>query len=253
MLTHDRSCCECAVTTAEICSGSEAGSYSSLIDACRTWLESQGPLRTCNKVLEGQNSRNKQDKGRRVRESRAQKDPGASVLGLDRQGPSLDTQGPSPGYIQGPSLDTQGPSPGSENGRSCPETGRHCPGPEAKTRETNETKGEGCEPHERGGVRERAGSTDRALHSTRRGPHQGTDRGPRSTRRGPHQGRSGGALARRRVGIARREVAGRAVAWRLLSRVRGRRRHHPLCLGGAGSGVRGRVMTSSQLIPSGCA
>ena len=35
-----------------MCSGSEAGSYSRLIDSCITQLQAQGPPRTCNESKE---------------------------------------------------------------------------------------------------------------------------------------------------------------------------------------------------------
>jgi len=35
-----------------MCSGSEAGSYSRLIDSCITQLKAQGPSRTCNESKE---------------------------------------------------------------------------------------------------------------------------------------------------------------------------------------------------------
>ena len=41
----------------EMCSGSEAGSYLKLIDACITQLKAQGPCRTCNESKEEEESR----------------------------------------------------------------------------------------------------------------------------------------------------------------------------------------------------
>jgi len=40
------------VYIAEMCSGSEAGSYLRLIDSCITQLKTQGPSRTCNESKE---------------------------------------------------------------------------------------------------------------------------------------------------------------------------------------------------------
>ena len=40
------------VGNAEMCSGSEAGSYLRLIDSCATHLKAQGPSRTCNESKE---------------------------------------------------------------------------------------------------------------------------------------------------------------------------------------------------------